>query len=136
MLILPERGKNVPIHPLVARAFEMLNREEEIIRMELAERFTASIAPPSNVRWTGYGAKTKILELADSVFLSGELESCDGTPLASTDVIQTLGTAFNVDMGNQRILLNQNRNRTKGAAQFLRRLAELVEKKAEDLLHR
>jgi len=133
---LPERGKNVPIRSLVARAFETLSHEEEIIRMELAERFTASIAPPSNVRWVGYGAKRKVLELSDGVFYSGELDTCDGTPLAHIDVVRTLGTAFNLDMSSQRVMHNQSQNRSKGAAQFLRRLAELVEKKAEDLLHK
>jgi hypothetical protein len=131
---MPERGKNVPIHPLATLALETLSREEEVIRMELAKRFTDSLAPPSNVRWTGYGAKGKILELADGLFHSKELETCDGTSLANIEVVRTLGTAFNVDMSNQRVLKNQSRNRSKGAAQFLRALAELVEKRAEDLL--
>ncbi len=95
--------------------------------MELAERFATACNPVSNVRWATQGAKSRIVDLAGALFCLGELSTCDGTPLAYVDVIRALGIAFNIDIPNQNAIRYQNRNRYKGAAQFLRRLAALLE---------
>jgi hypothetical protein len=100
----------------------------EIIRIELAEQFAVASNPVSNVRWATHGAKAKILDLANGVLRMEELTTCDGTTLTFADVVRALGIGFNVDTPNLYIQRYQNRNRYKGAGQFLRRLAVHVEK--------
>ncbi len=133
-----KRGKNGPArvvgNPMIQQVFDLIDCELEIIRMELAERFAAPLQTASNVRWVSIGSKSKIFELAGGLFHSGELGTCDGSRLAFADVVRALGLAFNVDTRNMYIQRHQNRNRFKGAAQFLRRLVALVEKDSEDML--
>lgn len=111
---------------------ELFDSELEIIRMELAERFAAAHLPVSNIRWTG--TKTRILEFAEGLLHSGEVETCNGTNLTYTGVVRALELGFNIDIPNLHLQGHQSRDRKRGAAQFLRRLAELVEKKADEML--
>ena len=131
---MSERGKNVDILPMIDEAVKCIDGELEIIRMELAERFAASLNPVSNVRWAAKGAKSKILDFAGALLRLGELETCDGTKLSFAEVVRALGFAFNVDTRNIHNMRHQNRNRFKGAAQFLRRLAVLLEMDSEEHL--
>jgi len=110
---------------------ELFDNELEIIRMELAERFAAAHLPVSNIRWTG--TNTEILEFAEIFLHSGKVETCDGTDLSYPCVVHALELGFNTHVPNPSIQGNQNRNRKRGAAQFLRHLAELVEKKANNM---
>jgi hypothetical protein len=120
-----------PLDDLASSAVDLVDCELEILRTELAERFAS---PTSNVIWATKGCKTKILELAGALFRSDELTTGDGTPLTFVDVVEALEVAFNVDVPNIYVQRNQGRNRSKGAAQFLRRLVAILEKDSEDLL--
>ena len=122
------------ISKLVDHALDIFDVELEVIRMELAERFATASNPVSNVKWVAHGAKAKILDFAGGLYLLGELTTCDGTKLSFADVVRALCIAFNVNAPNLYIQRHQNRNRYKGAAQFLRRLAAILEKDADDLL--
>ncbi len=131
---ISKRGKNVDILPLIDEAVKCIDGELEIIRMELAERFASSLNPVSNVRWAATGAQSKILDFACALFKLGELETCDGTKLSFGEVVRALGFAFNVNIRNPYNMQHHNRNRFKGADQFLRRLAVLLAKDAEEHL--
>ena len=122
------------ISTLVEQALDIFDVELEVIRMELAERFATASNPVSNVKWTAHGAKAKILDFAGGLLRLGELTTCDGTKISFADVVRALCIAFNVNVPNPHNMRHQNRNRYKGAAQFLRRLAALIERDAEEFL--
>lgn len=106
----------------------------EIIRNELAERFATASNPVSNVKWTAHGAKAKIVDFANGLLRLEGMTTCDGTKLSFADIVRALGIAFNVDTHNLYIQRHYNRNRYKGAAQFMRRLAAILEKDSDDML--
>jgi hypothetical protein len=120
-----------PLDDLANRAVDLVDCELEILRTELNERLAC---PTSNVIWAAKGCKTKILELAGALFRSGELTTGDGSPLIFADVVEALCIAFNLDVQNMYVQRNQVRNRSKGAAQFLRRLVAILEKDSDDFL--
>ncbi len=130
--LIPKRGKNVDISTLVEQALDIFDVELEVIRMELAERFATASNPVSNVKFVAHGAKAKIVDFANGLLHMEGMTTCDGTKLSFADMVRALGIAFNVDTPNLHIQRYQNRVRYKDAAQFLRRLAALVEKYADD----
>jgi hypothetical protein len=123
-----ERKKNVPARYLSDIAIRSIDVELEIIRIELAKQFATASNPVSNVKWIGHGAKAKIVDFANGLLRMEGMTTCDGTKLSFSDMVRALGIAFNVDTPHLHIQRYQNRSRYKDAAQFLRRLAALVEK--------
>ncbi len=128
----PGAEKNVDITTLVEQALDIFDVELEVIRIELAERFATASNPTSNVKLVAHGAKSKIVDFANGLLRMEGMTTCDGTKLTFADMVRALGIAFNVDTPNLHIQRYQNRVRYKDAAQFLRRLAALVEKDADD----
>jgi hypothetical protein len=121
----------VDISTLVEQALDIFDTELEVIRMELAERFAVASNPVSNVKWVARGAKAKIVDFANGLLRMEGMTTCDGTKLTFTDMVQALGIAFNVDTPNLHVQRYQNRSRYKDAAQFLRRLAAILEKETD-----
>lgn len=115
-------------------AVRSIDVELEIIRVEIAERFATASNPVSNVKWVARGAKAKIVDFAGGLLRMEGMTTCDGTKLSFADMVRALGIAFNVDTPNLHVQRYQNRSRYKDAAQFLRRLASLVEKDESDTL--
>jgi hypothetical protein len=122
----------VDIFYCIDEARKSIDEEFEIVRMELAEQFAAAINPVSNVKFAAHGAKAKIVDFANGLLRMDGMITCDGTKLSFADMVRALGIAFNVDTPNLHVQRHQNRSRYKDAAQFLRRLAALVEKDADD----
>ena len=129
----PGTEKNVYLTTLIGQALDVFDAELEVIRVEAVEHFATASNPVSNVRWVARGAKAKIVDFANGLLHLEGMSTCDGTELTFSDMVRALGIAFNVDTPNMHVQRYQNKVRYKNAAQFLRRLATLVEKDADDL---
>ncbi len=121
------------ISTLVEQALDIFDCELEVIRVELAERFATACNPVSNVKFVARGAKAKIVDFANGLLHLEGMSTCDGSKLTFADMVRALGIAFNVDTPNLHVQRYQNKVRYKDAAEFLRRLAAIVEKDAENM---